>query len=328
MLKLSIVIPVFNEEDVLPEALKRLSALRGSFPPDVDLEYMFIDDGSKDASLSLLEEAAAHDRAVKVLSFSRNFGHQMAITAGLDMAEGDYVAVIDADLQDPPELIVEMLDLARREGFDVVYGKRSAREGETRFKKLTAAVFYRVLKYMCEIDIPEDTGDFRLMSRRIVNHFKCFRERHRFVRGLVPWLGFSQKPLEYVRQKRSAGLTKYPFRKMLAFAVNAVLSFSNKPLTLATRLGFAALVVAVVGSLVMLWLKIFTAFTVPGLASSIIAMAFFSGIQLLLMGLMGEYIARIFEEIKQRPLYIIGRSFNCSSNMPAERHWPDSRSCP
>jgi len=310
MLKLSIVIPVFNEEDVLPESLKRLSALRGLLPSEVDLEYIFIDDGSNDTSLSLLEEAAIYDRAIKVLSFSRNFGHQMAITAGLDIAEGDYVACIDADLQDPPELIVEMLDLARREGLDVVYGKRSAREGETRFKKFTAAVFYRVLKFMCEIDIPEDTGDFRLMSRRIVNHFKCFRERHRFVRGLIPWLGFSQKPLEYVRQKRSAGLTKYPFRKMLAFAVNAVLSFSNKPLTLATSLGFTALVVAIVGSLVMLWLKIFTATPVPGVTSNIVAMAFFSGIQLLLMGLMGEYISRIFEEIKQRPLYIVSHTAN------------------
>lgn len=310
MTTLSVVVPVYNEEAVLPETLRRMKELRNMFPADVSLEYLYIDDGSTDKSLFLLQQAADADASIKVLSFSRNFGHQMAITAGIDVATGAYVAVIDADLQDPPELLVDMYSLMLQGQHDVVYGKRAFREGETWFKKASAALFYRILSKMCDIEIPQDTGDFRLMSRKVVDCFKQLRERHRFVRGMIPWLGFSQAPLEYTRHKRFAGKTKYPLRNMLAFATNAILSFSNKPLTIATRLGFASIIAAFMGAFGMLLIKAFTSMPVPGLASIIITIAFFSGIQLFVIGLVGEYVARIFEESKGRPLYIVDKKIN------------------
>jgi dolichol-phosphate mannosyltransferase len=222
---------------------------------------------------------------------------------------GDYVAVIDADLQDPPELIADMYRLALT-GFDVVYGKRRARAGETLFKKATAAAFYRLLNYMCEIDIPSDTGDFRLMSRKVVESFKQLRERHRFVRGMVPWLGYKAVPLEYDRAERFAGETKYPLSKMLLFATNAILSFSSKPLTMAIRLGFMTIFVGLAGGAYMLYLKLFTSIPVPGLTAILLSIALFSGVQILLIGVVGEYIARIFEEIKGRPLYLVAETIN------------------
>lgn len=310
MTTLSVIVPIYNEEAVLPETLRRMKELRNMFPADVSLECLYVDDGSTDKSFFLLQQAADADASIKVLSFSRNFGHQMAVTAGIDVATGAYVAVIDADLQDPPELLVDMYSLMLQGQHDVVYGKRAVREGETWFKKASAALFYRILSKMCDIEIPQDTGDFRLMSRKVVDCFKQLRERHRFVRGMVPWLGFSQAPLEYARHKRFAGETKYPLRKMLAFAINAILSFSNKPLTIATRLGFASIIAAFMGAFGMLLLKAFTNTPVPGLASIIITIAFFSGIQLFVIGLVGEYVARIFEESKGRPLYIVDKKIN------------------
>lgn len=226
---LSVVIPIFNEEACLPETVRRLLALEEMLSHEVSLEFLFVDDGSKDKSLSFLKEMTASYPQIKIIAFSRNFGHQIAITAGIDMAAGDYVAVIDADLQDPPELIEAMYHLALT-GYDIVYGKRRSRAGETLFKRATASAFYRFFSYMCEIDIPTDTGDFRLMSRRVVDAFKQLRERHRFVRGMIPWVGFRATPIEYDRDERYAGETKYPLRKMIGFATNAILSFSKKPL--------------------------------------------------------------------------------------------------
>lgn len=306
---LSIIVPVFNEEESITETVRRLLALRDKLSQEVDVELVFVDDGSKDRSLSLLRSIAEQTVCVKIISFSRNFGHQIAITAGIDLAAGDYVAVIDADLQDPPELIADMYRMALT-GFDVIYGKRRSRAGETVFKKATAAAFYRLLNYMCEIDIPSDTGDFRLMSRKVVEAFKQLRERHRFVRGMVPWLGYKAAPLEYDRAERFAGETKYPFRKMLAFATNAILSFSSKPLTLAIRLGFLTIFTGISGGIYMLYLKLFMNTPIPGLTAVLLSIVVFSGVQILLIGVVGEYIARIFEEIKGRPLYLVAETIN------------------
>lgn len=306
---LSIVVPVFNEEASITETVKRLLGLRDNLAQEIDVELVFVDDGSNDRSLSLLKSIAEQTACVKVVSFSRNFGHQIAITAGIDLAVGDYVAVIDADLQDPPELIADMYRQALT-GFDVVYGKRRRRAGETIFKKATAAAFYRLLNYMCEIDIPSDTGDFRLMSRKVVEAFKQLRERHRFVRGMVPWLGFKSAPLEYDRAERFAGETKYPLRMMLAFATNAILSFSSKPLTIAIRLGFLTIFAGIAGGAYMLYLKLFTNIPIPGLTAVLLTIVIFSGAQILLIGVVGEYIARIFEEIKGRPLYLVTETIN------------------
>lgn len=306
---LSIVVPVFNEEASITETVKRLLGLRDNLAQEIDVELVFVDDGSNDRSLSLLRSIAEQTACVKVISFSRNFGHQIAITAGIDLAVGDYVAVIDADLQDPPELIADMYRMALT-GFDVVYGKRRSRAGETIFKKATAAAFYRLLNYMCEIDIPSDTGDFRLMSRKVVEAFKQLRERHRFVRGMVPWLGYRAAPLEYNRAERFAGETKYPLSKMLAFATNAILSFSSKPLTMAIRLGFLTIFAGIVGGAYMLYLKLFTNIPIPGLTAVLLTIVIFSGVQILLIGVVGEYIARIFEEIKGRPLYLVAETIN------------------
>jgi polyisoprenyl-phosphate glycosyltransferase len=306
---LSIVIPVFNEEESINETVKRLQNLQIHLADEINVELIFVDDGCRDKTLVCLRAFAELNTGVKVVSLSRNFGHQIAITAGIDLATGDYVAVIDGDLQDPPELITEMYRVILT-GFDVVYGKRKNRAGETIFKKATAAIFYRVLNYMCEIDIPADTGDFRLMSRKVVDAFKLMRERHRFVRGMVPWLGYKSIALEYDRVERFAGETKYPLSKMLSFAKNAIFSFSSKPLTLAIRIGLLTICAGVLGSIYMLYLKLFTSTPIPGLTAILLSIVLFGGVQILLIGVVGEYIARIFEEIKGRPLYLVAETIN------------------
>jgi dolichol-phosphate mannosyltransferase len=306
---LSIVVPVFNEEESINETVKRLQLLQESLTQEIEVELLFVDDGCKDKTLAYLRSFAILTSNIKVISLSRNFGHQIAITAGIDLALGDYVAVIDGDLQDPPELIADMYRKALM-GFDVVYGKRRTRAGETIFKKATAAGFYRLLNYMCEIDIPTDTGDFRLMSRKVVDAFKQMREKHRFVRGMIPWLGFKSAPLEYDRAERFAGETKYPFKKMVAFATNAILSFSSKPLTMAIRLGFLTIIFGLLGAAYMLYLKFFTNIPLPGLTAILVSIVLFSGVQILLIGVVGEYIARIFEEAKGRPLYLVAETIN------------------
>jgi len=306
---LSVVVPILNEEAALPETARRLLALVGRMSPAVDVELIFVDDGSTDGSLTCLRDLALTRPYVKVLSLSRNFGHQIAITAGIDVAAGSHVAIIDGDLQDPPELIDDMYRVALT-GFDVVYGQRRSRAGESIFKKATAAAFYRLLNVVCDVEIPRDTGDFRLMSRRVVDAFKQLRERHRFVRGMVPWLGYRAVAIEYDRAERRAGETKFPLGKMLHFAADAILSFSSKPLSMATRLGAATIAVGLLGGLAMLYLKLFTDRATPGMTAVILTVVVFAGIQIFLIGVVGSYIARIFEEVKRRPLYLVGESHN------------------
>lgn len=309
-IKISVIVPIYNEEELILETASRLVALREKHKDRIDFYFIFVDDGSLDKSLQLLREVCVNKKFVRVISLSRNFGHQIAITAGIDHAEGHYVAVIDGDLQDPPELIVNMLELAQSQMCDVVYGKRRSRAGETVFKKTTAALFYRLIRYMCEVDIPADTGDFRLMSKRAVDEFNKMREKHRFVRGMVPWMGFRSEPFEYDREERFAGKTKFPLRKMLGFAVNAILSFSSKPLTIAIRIGIFTTLAGIIGAFYMLYLKLFSNVVVPGLTAILLSIVIFGGLQILLIGLVGEYIARIFDEVKGRPLYLVGEKIN------------------
>jgi glycosyltransferase involved in cell wall biosynthesis len=308
--KLEIVAPVYNEEEVLPETLNRFNLLRQNLAvKNVDVSFIFVDDGSNDSTLKILRNASINQSHLKVLSLSRNFGHQFALTAGLDHADADYIVIIDADLQDPPELIPDMLNLARK-GYQNVYGKRRSRQSETWFKKFTASLFYQFLSYMSDTKIPANTGDFRLITKSVHKAFCSMRERHRFIRGMIPWIGFKTVAFHYDREKRFAGKTKFPFSKMFAFANNAIFSFSTKPILLATRLGLVTISLGFVGSFYILYLKIFTDIPVPGLTATLTSLSIFSGIQILLIGMIGSYVARIFEENKGRPLYIVNESHN------------------
>jgi dolichol-phosphate mannosyltransferase len=276
---------------------------------DVSTNFIFVNDGSRDNSFEILRAASADNSSVKVISFSRNFGHQAAITAGIKASNGDWVAIIDGDLQDPPELIGDMLLLAES-GYDVVYGQRKSRAGETWFKKFTAASFYKLLSHLCEIPIPRDTGDFRLMSRRAVDAFNSLNEKHRFVRGMVPWIGFPSIALKYDRSARFAGETKYPLKKMVSFAFNAILSFSSKPLTIAIRLGLIIIFLAVLWAIYAVYVRFFSHEALPGFTAILVAITFFSGVQIFLIGIVGEYIGKIFEEVKGRPIYVISETIN------------------
>jgi polyisoprenyl-phosphate glycosyltransferase len=304
---LSIVLPIYNEEEVIPELHKRLQELLATLK--LEAEVLFVNDGSRDGSMNLLREVAASEARYRVLSFSRNFGHQTAITAGIDYARGRAVVVMDADLQDPPEVVLEMVQ-RWREGFDVVYGRRNRREGETFFKLLTARWFYRVFAAMIPIEVPLDTGDFRLMSRRVIVALRELRETHRFVRGMVAWIGFRQTQVVYDRPGRYAGETKYPLGKMLRFAIDGITSFSVVPLRFATYLGMVmstASVGVVVWALVA---KYIMRQTVQGWTAIVIIVAVFASVQLLMIGILGEYVGRIYEEVKRRPLYVVGDTVN------------------
>jgi dolichol-phosphate mannosyltransferase len=308
---LSLILPVYNEEAVIPELDRRLRAFLGELHEVGEgWEVVFINDGSKDRSLELLKGLCAEERRYKLISFSRNFGHQLAITAGVDRAEGDAVVVMDADLQDPPEVVRSMI--ARwREGHDVVYAVRLKRHGDTLFKRATAAVFYRLLRAMLGgFSIPVDAGDFRLMSRPVVLTLRALREQHRFVRGMVAWVGFRQAAVTYERPERFAGETKYPFRKMLKFAVDGITSFSTVPLRVATWLGIAAGLVGLGAAGFAIYAKLSGAFVVPGWTTIMMAVAFGSSAQLMMTGILGEYIGRIYEEVKRRPLYVVGEEVN------------------
>jgi dolichol-phosphate mannosyltransferase len=297
----SVIIPVYNEESVLTETYARLKTVMDGLG---DYELIFIDDGSVDASATIIAGMLAKDKSLRLIRFSRNFGHQCAITAGMDYARGDAVIIIDADLQDPPELLPEMARLWRS-GYDVVYGKRVSREGESFFKKATAAFYYRSLKRLTDFDVPIDTGDFRLIDRKVCDTMKSLGEKNRYVRGLVSWVGFKQIALEYERQKRHSGVTKYPFRKMARFAIDGITAFSHKPLRITAFIGFAISLVSFVYIIVIIYQRIFTATTVTGWASTMAVTLFTQGIVLIMLGLMGEYIGRIYEEIKNRPIYIV-----------------------
>ncbi len=299
---LSIVIPAYNEHDVLPQCYQRLT----NVCRDLHLEYelIFVDDGSTDNSLPQLVTMRLGDPAVNIISFSRNFGHQMAITAGLEHARGKAVVVIDADLQDPPELIKEFVVEWQR-GYQVVYGRRRTRTHDRWFKRITAHGFYRLLTMVTHERIPEHVGDFRLMDRSVVNVLRAMPERHRFMRGLVSWTGFRQMPIEYDRQGRQSGSTKYFLRTMIRFALDGVTSFSIVPLQLATSLGFLITVITILAAIAVLLLKFVFDHTIQGWASLMLTILFIGGVQLFVVGVLGEYIGRIYEEVKKRPLYII-----------------------
>lgn len=305
---LDIVIPIYNEEKCLNELFSRLLTLKSQWL-DIELNFIFINDGSKDKSCEILSEYAKEHDFIKVINFSRNFGHQMAVTAGIDYSTSDYIAIIDADLQDPPELIKDMYKKTK-EGYEVVYGKRLTRKNETLFKKSSAKFFYKLINSLSDIDIPADTGDFRLITKSVADYIKVMPEKHRFVRGMVPWVGFESAPLLYHRDERYAGKTKYPFFKMLNFALDAIFSFSNKPLKLAIHLGLLIFVFGILLGFYMLYIKLFTNLAVGGITVTILTVIIMSGIQILMLGIIGEYIGRIFEESKSRPLYIIKNTKN------------------
>jgi dolichol-phosphate mannosyltransferase len=301
---ISIVIPCYNEQEVIGETLGRLAQLCKTLP-DYDCEIICVDDGSRDKTYDLLRAAAETRPELRIVRFSRNFGHQIAVTAGIDAAAGDAVVLMDSDLQDPPEVVVDMV-AKWEEGFDVVYGVRTSRAGETAFKLATARGFYRFLNTLSEVPIPLDTGDFRLMSRPVVDVLKAMPERHRFVRGMVAWIGFKQTALPYERVERFAGTSKYPLRKMLRFALDGLFSFSTKPLQVAVTLGLASAGFAMLGILYALALRVFSSVWVEGWTALMIAVLFMGGVQLVSLGIMGEYIGRIYNEVKRRPLYIVG----------------------
>jgi dolichol-phosphate mannosyltransferase len=303
-LELSVVIPAFNEEEnILPMYERLVAALEGCVEA---FEIVFVDDGSTDGTWDRISGLAAEHRIVRGLRFARNFGHQAALTAGVDAARGQAVVIIDADLQDPPEVIPEMVD-RWREGFEVVYGQREVREGETWFKKTTAALFYRVLQAITNVRIPVDTGDFRLIGPRAVAAFRALPERNRFIRGLISWIGFNQTAVVYHRQARHAGETKYPFRKMLRFALDGITSFSFLPLRIATVVGFAVSVFSFLYIVIVIVLKSL-GINYPGYTSMMASILFLGGVQLIMIGILGEYLARVFEEVKRRPLYLVGDS--------------------
>ncbi len=300
---LSIVVPAFNEQDVLPRTHQRLRAVVDGLE-GLESEIIYVDDGSRDRTLEVLREIQRDDPRVRVLRFSRNFGHQMAVTAGVEEALGDVVVVIDADLQDPPEVMTEML-AQWREGYHVAYGVRQWRDGETAFKRWTAAVFYRLLNQLTDTEIPIDTGDFRLMDRRVVEALRAMPERDRFVRGMVSWVGFRQVAVTYARAPREAGESKYPLWKMMRFAIDGITSFSIRPLRLATLLGFASSVIALGGIAYAIGVRLLTRHWVAGWAATFVAILFVGGIQLISVGMIGEYVGRIYGEVKRRPLYVV-----------------------
>jgi polyisoprenyl-phosphate glycosyltransferase len=308
---LTVVVPVFNEVETIDVFYTRMKKVVDSLSP-MSYELIFVDDGSRDDSFAKLTSLADLDSRVRVAKLSRNFGHQNAVTAGVDTARGDAVVIIDGDLQDPPEVIPSMIR-KWREGYDVVYGVREKREGEMWMKLYTAALFYRIMKRITKIEIPVDVGDFRLMSRRVVDKFKQIRERDRFIRGLVSWVGFRQTGVMYAREKRYAGETKYPIGEMIKFSLDGITSFSHAPLKIATWLGYGVSLIALLYTMIIIVEK-FMGMTVPGFASIMAGMLFLGGVQLICLGIMGEYIGRIFNETKARPIYVIEEVYEKTLN--------------
>ena len=298
----SVVAPIFNEKENLPELRRRITEVMDS--TNEPWELILVDDGSSDGSTEIIREFAKEDKRIRSIIFARNFGHQIAITAGWDYARGDAVVIIDADLQDPPELILEMAK-KWREGNEVVFAVRTEREGESWFKLWTASLFYRMIYRITDVKIPLDAGDFRLMDRKVVDVLKQMRERHRFPRGMSAWVGFKQVGVDYKRGARVAGETKYPFRKMFRLAINAVTSFSYFPLQVATFFGFGSAGLAILAILPVIYLRITGSQAFFGQATTLIAVLFLGGVQLISLGILGEYIGRLYDEAKGRPLYIV-----------------------
>ncbi|AGH82371.1 family 2 glycosyl transferase [Psychromonas sp. CNPT3] len=303
MKRVSIVIPCFNESEVIDTTVAELISVTQGIK-NYEFELIFVNDGSSDDTEKKLLAHSKRYNNVRTISFSRNFGHQQAVSAGLDVSTGDAVVLIDADLQDPPKVIAEMI-IKWEEGFDVVYGTRASREGESWFKLLTAKSFYRILNYLSEVKIPLDTGDFRLMDRQVVDHLIAMPEKSRFIRGMVSWIGFNQTAISYKRSARFAGESKYPLAKMLKFGIDGILSFSVKPLKLSIMMGFACSGVAMLMLLYSVYIRLMTDHWETGWTSILVSILFMGGVQLISIGILGEYVARIYNESKQRPLYII-----------------------
>lgn len=307
--KVSLVIPMYYEEEVANECYKKVSKMLKELDK-YDYEIIFVNDGSKDKTLEILEKIARKDEKAKIVSFSRNFGHQAAVTAGLKVATGDAIVIIDADLQDPPELIPQMLKLWEQ-GNEVIYGKRKTRKGESAFKLLTAKMFYKTLNALSDVEIPKDTGDFRLVDRKVVDVINSLPEHNKFLRGLFSWVGFKQKAYEYERQERFAGKTKYPLKKMLKLASDGIISFSSKPIKLVGALGIISIVISIMILIYALISYIFQLNNLSaGWTSIMVAITFFAGVQLLSLWIISEYIGRIYDEAKGRPQYIIDKKIN------------------
>jgi glycosyltransferase involved in cell wall biosynthesis len=303
----SLVIPAYNEEAVVGELVARVAALMDSL--DGDAEAILVDDGSLDRTYELMVEATAGEPRFRLVRLSRNFGHQIALTAGIDLAEGEAVVVMDADLQHPPEVVLELAE-RWREGYDVVYGVREERAGETRFKRLTADWFYRGFNRISEVEVPVDVGDFRLVDRRVLEVFDRMRESNRFVRGMFSWIGLSQTGVSYAGAERFAGRSKYPLGRMLRFAVAGVISFSTAPLRAALNLGFAVSILSFAFGVWSIVVKLSGLYEVPGWTSLVAVTTFIGGVQLVVLGVIGQYIASIHDEVKRRPLYVIGELEN------------------
>lgn len=315
---LSVVVPFLDEAAVLPETVVRLERLFGALGDAFSgVEAVFVDDGSRDDGVARLEALAVDRPWLRVLVLSRNFGHQAAVTAGLREAVGDAVVVMDADLQDPPECVLEMVRLWRDEGFAVVYGLRTARAGESWFKRASAAAFYRLLRRLTRIEIPADVGDFRLMDRQVVDALNAMGEHHRFLRGMAAWTGFRQTALPYARAERAAGTTKYPLRKMVRLAVDAVCGFSHAPLRLATGIGVVVALASLgYGAVTVVRYLLSAGRFEPGWASLIVVVTFLSGVQLVTLGMIGEYLGRVYDEVKGRPLYLVARRIGVTPTDP------------
>jgi dolichol-phosphate mannosyltransferase len=321
----SIIAPIFNERENLPELYQRVKQVMEQ--TGEDWELLLVDDGSTDGSTQLITDFSAKDPHVRPVIFARNFGHQIAVTAGLDYSQGEAVVIFDSDLQDPPEVILDLI-AKWREGYEVVYAVRAEREGESWFKLFTASLFYRVIYRITDIDIPLDTGDFRLLDRQVVNVLNQMRERHRFLRGMSSWVGFKQVGVPYQRAARHAGETKYPFKKMLRLAINAVTGFSYFPLQLATYLGFISAGISILAIPIVIITRLTGSQAFFGQASTLIAVLFLGGIQLISLGILGEYIGRIYDEAKGRPMYIVRQDKRqlTGEPQPAESQPPKSGS--
>lgn len=298
----SIIAPIFNEYENIPELYRRVSAVMDS--TGEPWELILVDDGSSDGSTERIRELAAQDARVRPVIFARNFGHQIAVTAGLDYSRGQAVVIIDADLQDPPETILELIK-KWKEGYEVVYAVRAEREGETWFKLFTASMFYRLIYRITDVKIPLDTGDFRLIDRKVVDVMNSMREKHRFLRGMSSWIGFRQIGVEYKRAARHAGVTKYPFRKMLKLALNAITGFSYFPLQVATYFGFISAGLAILAIPIVAILRLAGSHFFEGQTTTLISVLFLGGVQLISLGILGEYVGRIYDEVKGRPLYVV-----------------------
>ncbi|RME69556.1 MAG: glycosyltransferase [Chloroflexi bacterium] len=310
-IRYSIVAPCYNEEGNIRELYRRIRAVMDQTGDPWEL--VLVNDGSTDRTGELMRELHAQDRRVHFIDFARNFGHQIAVTAGLDYAQGEAVVIIDSDLQDPPELILEMIEKWKA-GYQVVYAVRKERKGETWFKLFTAKLFYRLIYRITDVQIPLDTGDFRLMDRKVVDALKQMRERHRFIRGMTSWVGFRQTGVTYTRAERFAGETKYPLRKMLKFASDAITGFSFFPLQLATYLGFTIAALAGVGVIVVIIARLYGNQAFLGQATTLVMVLFLGGVQLISLGIIGEYLGRIYDEVKARPMYVVNEAVGFGEN--------------